>query len=86
MERAYKQAKDYFPGLKEAELPKYILVSDFARFALYDLETGNKRTFTIEQFHQNIELFGFIAGYHQNTNLKSKTLLILKRQKNGETP
>ncbi|WP_259652940.1 class I SAM-dependent DNA methyltransferase [Bacillus paranthracis] len=72
LERAYKQAKDYFPGLKEAELPKYILVSDFARFALYDLETGNKRTFTIEQFHQNIELFGFIAGYHQKHEFKEQ--------------
>ncbi|WP_072368502.1 class I SAM-dependent DNA methyltransferase [Bacillus altitudinis] len=65
LERAYKQAKDYFPGLKEAELPKYILVSDFEKFALYDLETDDKRTFTIEQFHQNIELFGFIAGYQK---------------------
>lgn len=65
LERAYKQAKDYFPGLKESELPKYILVSDFERFALYDLDTDTKRTFTIDQFHQNIELFGFIAGYQK---------------------
>ncbi len=27
--KAYQQAKDYFPGLKEKELPRYILVSDF---------------------------------------------------------
>ena len=65
LERAYKQATDYFPGLKESELPKYILVSDFERFALYDLETDGKRTFTIDQFHQNIELFGFMAGYQK---------------------
>lgn len=65
LERAYKQAKDYFPGLKDSELPKYILVSDFERFALYDLETDSKRTFTIDQFHQNIELFGFMAGYQK---------------------
>ncbi|KEZ47745.1 class I SAM-dependent DNA methyltransferase [Metabacillus indicus] len=65
LERAYKQAKDYFPGLKEAELPKYILVSDFENFALYDLEEDLKRSFTIEQLPQNIELFGFIAGYQK---------------------
>lgn len=65
LERAYKQATDYFPGLKENELPRYILVSDFERFALYDLETNGKRTFTLEQFPQNIELFGFMAGYHK---------------------
>src|SRR3954471_3133831 len=32
LSRAYKQATDYFPGLKEPELPQYILVSDFATF------------------------------------------------------
>ena len=32
------QALDYFPGLKDEELPRYVLVSDFARFRLYDLE------------------------------------------------
>ena len=29
LDKALQQAKDYFPGLKEHELPKYILVSDF---------------------------------------------------------
>ncbi|MEJ7673591.1 MAG: type IIL restriction-modification enzyme MmeI [Chitinophagaceae bacterium] len=38
LSKAYQQAKDYFPGLKEKELPRYILVSDFERFNLYDLE------------------------------------------------
>ena len=37
LEKAYKQAKEYFPGLKEHELPKYILVSDFAHFRLYNV-------------------------------------------------
>jgi hypothetical protein len=43
--KAYQQAKDYFPGLKEKELPRYILVSDFANFRLYDLEE-NQHPFT----------------------------------------
>ena len=38
--KAYRQAKDYFPGITEKELPRYILVSDFERFHLYDLEEG----------------------------------------------
>ena len=29
LEKAYQQATDYLPGLKDAELPDYILVSDF---------------------------------------------------------
>ena len=32
LSKAYTQAMDYFPGLKEAELPKYILISDFETF------------------------------------------------------
>jgi hypothetical protein len=36
--RAKQQALDYFPGLKEHELPRYVLVSDFQTFELYDLD------------------------------------------------
>jgi hypothetical protein len=38
LDKAYKQSIDYTYGLKETELPKYILVSDFANLRLYDLE------------------------------------------------
>lgn len=39
LDRAYQQAKDYVHGLKELEVPKYIMVSDFDRIRLYDLES-----------------------------------------------
>ncbi len=32
LDKAYDQALDYFPGFKERDLPKYVVVSDFARF------------------------------------------------------
>ena len=32
--KAYKTGQRLFPGLKEKELPRYILVSDFERFHL----------------------------------------------------
>jgi hypothetical protein len=63
LDRAFQQAKDYFPGLKDRDLPRYILVSDFARFRLYDLEEGEQHEFTIKDFYKNIRLFGFVAGY-----------------------
>ena len=31
LDRAYKQAAEYFPGLTDDELPRYILVSDFEK-------------------------------------------------------
>jgi hypothetical protein len=63
LDRAYAQATDYFPGLKERDLPRYVLVSDFARFRLYDLETGENNEFPLRDLHKNIRWFGFIAGY-----------------------
>ena len=38
LDKAFEQAIDYFPGLKEHELPKYILVSDFVKIKLFDLD------------------------------------------------
>ncbi len=63
LDRAHQQALDYFPGLKERELPRYIIVSDFARFRLYDLEEDSRHEFALKDLHKNLRLFGFIAGY-----------------------
>jgi hypothetical protein len=63
LDKAYTQALDYFPGLKEAELPKYILISDFEIFRLYDLEENTTHEFHISELYKNVNLFGFIAGY-----------------------
>ena len=65
LKAAYTQALDYFPNLKEEELPHYVLVSDFQRFELYDLESGAEHTFTLPELHTKVELFGFIAGYQK---------------------
>ncbi len=66
LERAYAQALDYFPGIAERDLPKFILVSDFARFRLYDLEESEQYEFPLEDLHNQIKLFGFIAGYQRH--------------------
>ncbi len=63
LDKAYTQALDYFPGLKEHELPRYILVSDFDIFRLYDLEDDQLHEFNIKDLYKNIALFGFMAGY-----------------------
>ncbi len=67
LDKAYQQAKDYFPGLKEKELPRYILVSDFERFRLYDLEESQDYEFKLTDFVNHVHLFGFIAGYQKRT-------------------
>lgn len=68
LDRAHTQAKDYFQGLTEAELPRYLLVSDFARFRLYDLEGDEPPVeFSLAELHKNVQRFGFISGYQVRT-------------------
>ena len=65
LDKATQQAKDYFPNLKEHELPKYILVSDFQKFRLYDLDTNETKEFDLQDFVNHVHLFGFMAGYEK---------------------
>lgn len=67
LDKAYEQATDYFPGLKEHELPKYILVSDFDKIKLFDLDEGTDHEFHVSELYKNVKLFGFIAGYQKRT-------------------
>lgn len=67
LKKALEQATDYFPGLKEHELPKYILVSDFENIKLYDLDEKTEHEFCLRDLHKNVRLFGFIAGYQKRT-------------------
>ncbi len=61
--RAYTQAIDYFAGIKERDLPRYVLVCDFQRFQLHDLTEKTVTEFALKDLYQNVKSFGFIAGY-----------------------
>jgi len=63
LDRACSQASDYFDALPDRDLPRYILVSDFARFRLYDLEADKVIDFRLGDLHKEVRHFGFIAGY-----------------------
>lgn len=63
LDSAFTQATDYFPGLKDAELPRYVIVSDFARFRVRNLDSGENFEFALADLPKNLALFGFIAGY-----------------------
>ncbi len=67
LDKAYEQATDYFPGLKEHELPKYILISDFDKIKLFDLDEKAEYEFYVSELYKNVKLFGFIAGYQKRT-------------------
>lgn len=63
LDRAEHQALEYFPGLKERDLPRFVVVSDFDRIRLYDLEENKRHEFRLKDLHKHARLFGFIAGY-----------------------
>ncbi len=63
LNRAMDQAMGYLGGIAERELPQIIIVCDFAHFRVRQLATGEVAEFTLAELHQNIKLFGFMAGY-----------------------
>ncbi|MHC1736816.1 MAG: class I SAM-dependent DNA methyltransferase [Ignavibacteriaceae bacterium] len=65
LDKAYHQAIDYTHGLKQHELPKYILVSDFENFRLYDLEEDKHSEFKLNDLVNNVQHFGYILGYQK---------------------
>jgi len=65
LNKAYTQALDYFNGLEEEELPKYVIVTDFKKFRLYNLDDNTQKEFDILNLIDNIGLFDFISGYER---------------------
>ena len=65
LDEAYDQGMDYFDGLEEYELPKYVIVSDFATLVLHDLDENTSIKFKLKELVDNIHLFDFIAGYEK---------------------
>ncbi len=67
LDKAYQQAKDYLHGLKQHELPKYILISDFETFRLYDQEEEKTVEFKMNELVNNVQHFGYILGYQKKS-------------------
>ena len=67
LQRAYGQAGEYVDALSESQRPRYILVSDFQSFELYDLDTREHKRFTLADLPVHVEVFGFILGVQRRT-------------------
>jgi hypothetical protein len=82
LDKAHAQGMDYIRGLVDSgrakECPRWLIVSDFKRIALHDLEPEQdtdaplfKRTppsieFHLPDLHKHIRRFAFIPGYKQH--------------------
>ena len=83
LNKACQQAIDYTHGLKQNELPKFVLVCDFYYFRLYDTEEQTTLEFTLNNVVQNIQNFGYLLGYQKKTykeqdpvNIKAPELMV----------
>lgn len=60
--RAMSQALDYYDWLPEVQRPRFMMVCDFQRFELVDLETRREWRFPLAELKRHVEAFGFIIG------------------------
>lgn len=86
LDKAYTQARDYYVSLnlKESDLPRYIVVSDFANFRLYDLEEDKHFEFKLSELSDNIHLFGFISGYERKNFGKEDVVNVRAAERMGQ--
>ena len=84
LDRAFTQATDYFEGILDRDLPRYILVSDFARLRLYDLEADTEVEFQLGELHNKVKHFGFIAGYRTQEIAPQDPVNIRAAERMGE--
>jgi len=71
LDKAASQAFEYIQCLKDEtrddEIPRYVIVSDFAKIVLYDLEPDEDDppvlTVPIKDLHKHVHAFAFIPGY-----------------------
>ena len=68
LEDAEDQALDYLESIKEDDFPGVVITSDFAHIRVRDLGGDNKPyTFKLSRLPEEIDRFGFIAGYQKRT-------------------
>lgn len=83
LKKASKQGFDYFPGLKDYEIPRYMMVSDFQTFELRDLSVDEVVKFNLADFPKHVERFGFIIGVEKKSFENREPVTIKASQKVG---
>ena len=67
LHRARDQALEYLDALSEHERPRYLLLCDFQKWELLDLDLDEEIRFNLAELPEYIEHFGFMMGVHKRT-------------------
>jgi len=62
LDKAYQQGIGYFKGLKDEDLPRFVMVCDLNTFRLFDLEDSKDYTFELADLVNHLHLFDFMQG------------------------
>ena len=74
LDAAYRQAMDYVRSLPDAsQMPRAIVVSDFARVRFYDLSRDCALTeFALKDLRKYVTLFGYMIGADGDTEIREQ--------------
>lgn len=62
LEKAKSQAYNYVMKLKNEDMPKIVMLCDFERIQLYDLDTEKEFSFPVTELVNHLEVFDFLVG------------------------
>jgi hypothetical protein len=69
LDKAHTQANAYVRDLinegRQEEVPQFIIVTDFARVAIHNLDDDTSFDFPTSELYQQVNRFAFIPGYRQ---------------------
>jgi hypothetical protein len=82
--KAKQQALDYFPGIKEADLPRFVLACDFQNWELFDLETSEELRFALADLPNQVQKFGFMIGQTKRVFKDQDPVNILAAEQMGK--
>ena len=83
-DKAESQAFEYLENLPENDLPEIVLISDFSKFRLFNLETNEEIEFPLEELPNRIQLFGAMSGYQKREYKEQDPVNIKVALKLGE--
>ena len=71
--RAYTQAMGYVHSLKPEEIPVLVVVCDFDKMQVYNLDKDHRyKPFKVSRIKNYVRIFGILAGYDTTENIKTE--------------